>query len=84
MTGQPHRITWFHPDRPVEGATIYVRQGRSRTQLVDAGLMGPGCGNPTCPCETHPPQQPCQEWMGWSDYPLPGCPRCGWVKEQHP
>jgi hypothetical protein len=43
--------------------------------------MGPGCGNPTCLCETHPDQQACQEWQG-----IPGdndCPRCGWVKEQH-
>lgn len=25
MTDQPHRITWFHPDRPVDGGTTYVR-----------------------------------------------------------
>jgi hypothetical protein len=84
MTDQPHRVDFFHPKRPTEGCTINVTPAappRSRAKLVDAGLMGPGCGNPTCPCETHSWQQACQEWQG-----IPGdsaCPRCGWIKGQH-
>lgn len=55
-----------------------------RAKLVDAGLMGPGCGESTCPCEINPWRQACLLWEGgppWDS--LPYCPRCGWVREEH-
>lgn len=27
MSDESHKVTWFAPDRPVEGGTIYVRPG---------------------------------------------------------
>jgi hypothetical protein len=34
MTDQPHRVTWFHPDRPVEGCTINIKP-EPEPSLVD-------------------------------------------------
>ena len=36
-----HRVTWFQPDRPVEGNTVYVRP--AAVPLIDH-LVCPRCG----------------------------------------
>lgn len=41
MTG--HRVTWFAPDRPVDGTTIYARPDLTAAALIDQ-LMCRDCG----------------------------------------
>jgi hypothetical protein len=35
MPSTSHKVTWFPPDRPVEGNTIYVRPGASSGDPVE-------------------------------------------------
>jgi hypothetical protein len=54
VTDQAHRVTWFQPDRPVEGQTVFVRRRRRTTARAlppeDELLAAlPGTWRPTPP-----------------------------------
>jgi hypothetical protein len=42
MSPEVHRIGWFVPDRPVEGATVYVVPAPVDTESDEASSVGDG------------------------------------------